>query len=412
MTFRYHAACIAISTLSTLLAGVSGVGSTMGLTMALERRASHTRGNPRSKGGRRPAHKTAYFGKLDIGTPAQSFAVVFDTGSGNLLVPADDCNSNACQSHRRFSPSASTTSRQISCDGVPRGPGAPAPNDEVVINFGTGEVWGRCLQDRVCIGGVCKQLSFVAATYESASPFGSFRFDGVLGLGLDTASQGPEFNLMGRFVQGHNLHEPFFSVFLSNDDSERSEITFGEIKQHHLASDILWVDTVRGSGYWAVRIDDVTLNNSFQELCVGCHVALDTGTSQLAGPSQFMEALSERLHVRNDCSNYQDLPMLGFSINGHILNLEPHDYIEQSSGYCDLAFMPLDVPPPRGPLFVLGIPFLEKFYTIYHQARKQVGFAVAKHAGQAASHTASVLVDVGQRDGLAGQRAKGFLSPS
>ena len=32
---------------------------------------------------------------------------------------------------------------------------------------------------------------------------------------------------------------------------------------------------------------------------------------------------------------------------------------------CEVALMPLDVPPPNGPLFIFGDPFLRKFYTVY-----------------------------------------------
>jgi len=78
----------------------------------------------------------------------------------------------------------------------------------------------------------------------------------------------------------------------------------------------------------------------------------------------------------------------------HILNLEPVDYIDKEDHTCKVALMRLDVPPPNGPLFVFGIPFLQKFYTAYDKESKSVGFAVAKHKGQSQSHAQSILVAV------------------
>jgi len=325
-------------------------------------------------------HKTAYFGNLLIGNPTQEFAVVFDTGSGNLMVPASDCQSTACQSHASFASDASSSSRNVNCDGSDIEPGTEA--DEVTITFGTGHITGRCVEDDICMGKLCTRGSFIASTDESRQPFASFAFDGVLGLALESMAQASSFSMMSRLSLESKLSSPLFSVFLSDSDRESSEITFGEIKQDHMASEIFWANVTRPSGYWEVQIDDIALDNAPQGICEDCRVAVDTGTSELAGPSEVVRRLSELLDVAEDCSNYKSLPQLGFAISGYILNLAPRDYIDKSGNYCSVSLMSLDVPPPNGPLFVFGIPFLQKYYTVYDHAASKVGFAVARHQGK------------------------------
>lgn len=267
---------------------------------------------------------------------------------------------------------------------------------KVTITFGTGEVWGRCAQDKICLGSACTQGSFILATYESSSPFNSFKFDGVLGLGLRSMSQGENFNVMEQFANSQVLSQPLFSVFMSDLDSELSEISFGQVKSEHLASNLVWADVARDSGYWEVQVKDISINSEALNLCTDCYAAVDTGTSELAGPSEVITALAEKLQVRTDCSNFDQLPHLGFEIAGHVLNLEPRDYVDKTGGRCEVSLMPLDVPPPKGPLFILGIPFLQKFYTAYDQTNRRIGFAVAKHADQAPQQNTALLVQIGQ----------------
>jgi len=338
-------------------------------------------------------HKMAYYGDIGVGTPAQVFSVVFDTGSGNLIVPGSDCTSIACQRHERFDKPRSSSARAVNCDGS-QIPASGTP-DRITITFGTGRITGGCLEDRICVGSACSMGNFIASTEESSSPFASFGFDGVLGLALPSMSQSHAFSMMSRLSKEDLLKKPVFSVFLSDSDAEASEITFGDVKEEHMASELFWVPVSGTTGYWEVYIEDITLDGKRLNICENCRVAVDTGTSQLAGPTELISKLRNTLGVKADCSNFKALPKLGFIIGGRILSLDPYDYVDKTT-ICEVSLMAMDVPPPKGPLFIFGIPFLQKYYSVYDHERSQVGFAVAKHAGR----VADVLIEAGARTSL------------
>jgi len=248
------------------------------------------------------------------------------------------------------------------------------------------------VEDDVCLGSLCANVRFVGATDETDDPFTSFKFDGVLGLALPQMAQGPDFSVMDQLVSSKALKQPLFSVFLSDSDIESSEITFGDVKQDHMASPMFWQPVSRDTGYWQVQIKDITINNKAQNMCIDCQVAVDTGTSQLAGPTSVIDALAHKLDVKSDCSNYDNLPDLGFVMGDNILNLKPVDYVDKGPNGCEVSLMPLDVPPPNGPLFIFGDPFLRKYYTAYDRANSRVGFATAKHADVSEQEASALLV--------------------
>mmetsp|Transcript_39235 Transcript_39235/g.108046 ORF Transcript_39235/g.108046 Transcript_39235/m.108046 type:complete len:461 (-) Transcript_39235:118-1500(-) len=340
------------------------------------------------------AQATEYYGQINVGSPQQSFLVVFDTGSGNLLLPSTECSDDACTGHKRFDATLSNTSLQVA---FAERPSEPVPRDGtrdiVTITFGTGEMSGVYVRDNVCLGdgsaGICCQAHFVVSTEESDAPFSLVPFDGILGLSLPEMAESPAFSILEQLAHSGALESSIFAVYFGNEN-EDSEITFGSYAQHRMASDLVWVP-VTHRGYWQVQMDGIMLGGKRLDLCDGargCQVAVDTGTSLLAGPSEVVDTLVDDLHVSRDCSNLHDLPELAFSVGGSALSLGPEDYVSQAPEGCSLGLMSLDIPPPKGPLFIFGDPFLRKYYTVYDLENVQVGFALARHAApQSAEET-------------------------
>jgi len=321
----------------------------------------------------RIVHKTAYWGTISVGSPPQEFKVIFDTGSGNLILPKDSCAEPGCMPHTKYSPHDSLSAKKVNNENGEAGSS---------ITFGTGEIEGDFYKDKVCVGeSICVDAGFIAATHESEEPFKDIPFDGIMGMGFEDLSMGDGFNIVGDLQAKGALPGGQFSFYLTDDGD--SELTFGGYKEENLASDVVWSKVVRES-WWQVAMDDITFNNKPQNLCGGdngCQVAVDTGTSMLAGPTDLVNKLTDMVDVKEDCSNFNELPKLGFQLGNKVLNLRPDDYIDRDASSCSFSLMSLDVPPPKGPVFIFGDPFLRRFVTVFDRAQSRVGFAVSKTGG-------------------------------
>lgn len=337
----------------------------------------------------------AVYGTIYVGTPAQEFSVAFDTGSGNLWLPSKSCSSVACLAHRPYDASASATSRQIAfLDSVY----ADLPKDEsretVQLTIGSGSAAGNIVSDKVCLGPVenmCATTDLLAAVSMSDQPFGLLPYDGILGLGLPAASVKKSFNLLGNLADADSMRFNRFAVWFSKEgDSDDSEVTFGGLDEKRVGSDIVWMPVSGldrdgagdgGAGLWELPMHDIFVSDARINLCAGghCKVALDTGTSVIAGCSRIIWPLIAITQVHEDCGNYNMLPTIGFDLGSIVLNLEPEDYVRKYGGKCYHQFLPLDIPPPRGPVVLLGSPFLRRYYTIYDRETLRIGIAFSKH---------------------------------
>merc|ERR1719378_268603 len=86
-------------------------------------------------------------------------------------------------------------------------------------------------------------------------------------------------------------------------------------------------------------------------------------------------------------------PKLGFYIAGKLFEMTPQDYMDKSfdpslpkGTYACWAHLMAVGDTGRGPVFVLGMPFLRTFYTAYDVQHKRIGIAKAKHASGVSAH--------------------------
>jgi hypothetical protein len=347
-------------------------------------------------------HALQYYGEVEVGTPLQKFTVIFDTGSGHLLLPSERCDSEACALHKRFHAKNSSTAIPIGWADSPL-ERAEDDNDRdtKVIQFAMGDAVGQFNRDKVCLGGFCGFADFVELTEESNNPFKDAKWDGVVGLG-QAVSEAPEFNIFQMLANSSTpkMKEPIFAVFLGKHMADDSEITFGGVRKERMTGDMSWFD-VSEEGYWQFQFTDFAIDGKATGICNrygsrGCQAVLDTGSSLMMGPSYDLGKVIKLLNFGNDttmnCTAETKFPKLGFKIGGKMFEMEPDDYMDREfdaslpkgTDSCWAHLMPIG-DTGRGPIFVLGMPFLRKFYTAYNVEEKKIGIAVSNQGVQSKS---------------------------
>lgn len=311
-----------------------------------------------------------YYSEITLGTPPQNFKVILDTGSANLWVPSTKCTSISCFLHSKYDPEASQTFK---------------PNGtKFEIYYGSGSMEGIVSNDVMTIGDLkVKDLDFGEAVKEPGLAFAFGKFDGIFGLAYDTISVEHMVPPFYKMIDQGLLDEKKFAFWLGNADTgdEGGEAVFGGIDEKHYTGDITW-SPVRRKGYWEVDLEAFSLGDEKMEL-EGTGAAIDTGTSLIALPTDISDIINRELGAEKSwngqhtvkCESIPDLPDIAFTFSGKTYTLSASEYILQVQGTCISSFTGLDIPPPKGPIWIIGDTFLRKFYTIYDLEKNAVGFA-------------------------------------
>ncbi|KAJ9176887.1 hypothetical protein P3X46_012154 [Hevea brasiliensis] len=228
---------------------------------------------------------TQYYGEIGIGTPTQTFTVIFDTGSSNLWVPSSKCYfSLACYLHSRYKSSESITYKKNGTSAA--------------IQYGTGSIAGFFSQDNVKVGDlVVKNQDFIEATKEPGITFLAAKFDGVLGLGFQEISVVKAVPVWYNMVNQGLVTEQVFSFWLNRNvkGKEGGEIVFGGVDPNHYKGEHTYV-SVTQKGYWQFDMGDILVGNETTGFCGdGCKAIADSGTSLLAGPTTVITQINHAI---------------------------------------------------------------------------------------------------------------------
>jgi cathepsin D len=312
-----------------------------------------------------------YYGPITLG--GQDFNVIFDTGSSNLWVPNKNCtNKLDCLLKHKYDSSKSSTYK--------------ADGRVFKIMYGSGPVSGVLGEDTVSVGGIAAKsqgFAMVDVVKGLGTAFAVGKFDGILGLGFDSISVSNLTTVFHNMIDQKAVSDSVFGFYLSGTSGTDGEMTLGGIDSNHYTGELTYVPLTQES-YWETKLDALVMNGT--RMTSATAVILDTGTSILAGPSADVKAIALAVGAKPflngeytiDCSLVPTLPDLEITMGGAKFTLSGADYVLKVQSICLFGMTGIDVPAPRGPLWIMGDVFMRKYYTVFDFGKQRLGFAPIK----------------------------------
>jgi hypothetical protein len=311
-----------------------------------------------------------YYGEISLGSPAQKFQVIFDTGSSDLWVASSKCDSS-CGRHAKYDATKSST--------------YTANGTIFHIEYGSGPVSGFQSIDNLNMGGlVVKDYEFAEVTDASGlgAAFMLGKFDGILGMGFPILSVNKLPPAFFSLLDQGLIETAQFAFYLGNNAP--GELTLGGSDPAHYSGELVW-EPLKAATYWEINMQQFTVAGKSYVTGGAASAIVDSGTSLLTGPSEVVADIAKQIGAKMIIEgeymlkcDYDNLPNFDITIGGNVYSLSPVDYLIPDGGLCLLGMMGMDIPPPTGPLWILGDILMRKYYTVFDTENKRVGFALAK----------------------------------
>ncbi|KAK6757290.1 hypothetical protein RB195_015237 [Necator americanus] len=344
-----------------------------------------------------------WIGEIRIGTPPQTFNVLFDTATAEFWVPDYTCAESknptcelaVCDTGKAcsiFCPDMTCCEenpmpRKLNpCRGKryfnQRQSDSYVVMDKQFNRSGENAILGFIGQDTVQLGEKGPDsLVIPAATFGQVKELGVnyawTPFDGVLGLGFSTLSKE---NFVSAFEQAYKreIVDPVFTLFLKQN-SEGGVITFGGPDKQHCGDLLEYEKLVDGPAGWQFKMK--TFVGPGIQSRNGWEIAVENNNPSIGMPDFFRRLIARETAAKHDEEEdvyYVDCNTkftFEFGIGNHNYTVDSKNLIrEVEDGECILSIY-AQAKTVFGPEFILGSPFIRQFCNIFDMKKRQIGFA-------------------------------------
>ncbi|EJT47547.1 endopeptidase [Trichosporon asahii var. asahii CBS 2479] len=352
---------------------------------------------------------STYAGQIDIGTPAQPFYCIMDTGSSDLWVLDDDCND--CEGISTFKLHESSTLQET--------------NDPFGVKYGSGMVKGGIVRDTVTMGGfTVQEQTFGVVNYtKQTNPTSSSGESGGSQPGQESSGpasgiiQPPISGLMGlawkaiansgatpmwQTLAASKWQQKEFGVFMvrhRGDEWARQfeenggQILFGGTNNTLYKGDLNYVSIPdQDKDYWRLKLEGINVQgNDLGYSTEWASAAIDTGTTLIGAPPDMVRAVFDQIEgsrplasVSPTMAGYYAYPcetrvelLLKFGNKWYPVSNEDFNLgsIERTGTWCMGAVFEFGASQNSPVNWIIGAAFLKNVYTAFRYEPAAVGFA-------------------------------------
>ena len=320
---------------------------------------------------------------IEVGTPGQTFNVLFDTGSPILWIPSESCESETIQ--HKFVPYRSSSYKNF--------------EQPFNMSYGSGSVDGILGSETVNIFG--NKLGKHGFLLASSANFNVKGVDGIYGFGRTYPDKWKDYDILYKLDDNSYIKNKRFTLYVNQTKEESSKLFFDEIPssltEGKKVAQCKFRDTGPGVSsyelYWTCNMSHIVMGTNdvskFKDeaILINSTAIFDTGTNYIMLPSFYLDKLESKFPIEAQCdiiknfntasvvcSNPSEFIKIGFVFNGYDLTFEPKDLFRDVKIEGGIVHNLVLIFGSQNPFPIFGMPFFQKYISIFDLSKRKMKF--------------------------------------